>query len=61
MRRDKMKDLFISRVLNSIFAGEIYVFENDLYILDLEHVRMFILSSYVLLASINTIYKYGHA
>ena len=48
-------------MMNSIFAGEIYVFEIDLYISDLEHVRIFILSSYVLLASINRIYKYGQA
>ena len=27
----------------------------------LEHVRMLIFSSYVLLACINSVYKYGHA
>ena len=40
---------------------EVIIFEHGCYISALEHVRMLILSSYVLLACINTIYKYGLA
>ena len=36
-------------------------FELGCYISALEHVRMLILSSNVILACINAIYKYGHA
>ena len=39
-------------------VGEVYNFEHGLYISPLKHARLLILSSYVLLASINTIYKY---
>ena len=42
-------------------VGEVYIFEHGLYISALEHARMLILSEYVLLASINTIYIYCHA
>ena len=42
-------------------VGEVIIFEHGCYISALEYVRMLILSSYVLLACINTIYKYGHA
>ena len=37
------------------------IFEHGCYISALEYVRMLILSSYVLLACINAIYKYGHS
>ena len=40
---------------------EVIIFEHGCYISALEHVRMLILSSYILLACINAIYKYGHA
>ena len=40
--------------------GEV-IFEHGCFILALEHVRMLTLSSYVHLACINPIYKYGHA
>ena len=37
------------------------IFERGCYISALEHNRMLIVSSYILLAYINIIYKYGHA
>ena len=40
---------------------EVIIFEHGCYISTLEHIMMLILSSYVLLACINTMYKYGHA
>ena len=40
--------------------GEIYIFEHGLYISALEHVRMLILRSYLLLGYINTVWKYCH-
>ena len=42
-------------------VGEVIIFEHGRYISALEHIRMLIFSSYVLLACINTIYKHGHA
>ena len=42
-------------------VGEVIIFEHRSYISALEHVRMLILNSFVLLACINPIYKYGHA
>ena len=39
---------------------EVIIFKHLCYISALEHIRMLILSSYVLLACINKIYKYGH-
>ena len=42
-------------------VGEVYIFEHGVYIAALEHARMLILSNYVILAMINTIYKYCHA
>ena len=41
-------------------VGEVIIFEHGCYISALEHVRMLILSSYVLLACINAVYKYSH-
>ena len=49
---------YASMILCSV--GEVIVFEHGCYISALEHIRMLILSSYVLLECINTIYKYGH-
>ena len=40
---------------------EVIIFEHGCYISALELVRMLVLGSYVLLACINPIYKYGHA
>ena len=42
-------------------VGEVVIFEHGCYILALEHTKILILSSYVLLTGINTINKYGHA
>ena len=42
-------------------VGEVIIFEQGCYISALAHIRMLILSIYVLLECINTIYKYGHA
>ena len=42
-------------------VGDVIIFEHGCYISALEHIRMLILSSYVLLAYISTIYQYGHA
>ena len=42
-------------------VGKVIVFEHGCYISALEHIRILILSSCVLLACINTIYKYGQA
>ena len=42
-------------------VGEVIIFRYLGYISALKHIRMLILSSYVLLACINTIYEYGHA
>ena len=41
-------------------VGEVIIFEHGCYISALEHFRMLILSSYILLVCINAIYKYGH-
>ena len=40
---------------------EVIILKHRCYISASEHTRMLILSSYVLLACINKIYKYGHA
>ena len=42
-------------------VGEVSIFKDGSYISGLEHIRMLILSSYFLLACINTFNKYGHA
>ena len=42
-------------------VGKVIIFEHGCYISALKHIRMLILSSYVLPPSINTIYEYGHA
>ena len=42
-------------------VGEVISFEHGCYISALAHIRMSILSIYVLLECINKIYKYGHA
>ena len=42
-------------------VGEVIIFEHRRYISGLEEIKMVILSSYVLLACIKAIYKYGHA
>ena len=49
------------RLSDSVRCRRGYFFERGCYISALEHIRMLILSSYVLLACINPIYKYGHA
>ena len=41
-------------------VGEVIIFEHGCYISALEHIRMLVLSNYVLITCINTIYKYGH-
>ena len=41
--------------------GEVIIFEHGCYFSALEQFRKLILSNYVLLASINIIYMYGHA
>ena len=41
-------------------VGEVYILEHGLNISAFEHARMLILSNYVLLAFINTVYKYCH-
>ena len=41
-------------------VGEVITFEHVRYISALEHTRMLIFSSYVLLECINAIYKYDH-
>ena len=57
---DKMiQYIYSSMILCSV--DEVIIFEHGCYISALEHIRMLILSSYILLACINTIYKYGHA
>ena len=56
---DKMiQYIYSSMILCSV--DEVIIFEHGCYISALEHIRMLILSSYILLACINTIYKYGH-
>ena len=50
---------YICVILCSI--GKVIIFEQGCYISALENVMMLIFSSYVLLACINPIYKYGHA
>ena len=42
-------------------VGEVITFEHGCYISALAYIRMSILSIYVLLECINTIYKYCHA
>ena len=50
------------RLIDSVQCGRGFIiFEHGRYISALEHVRILILSNYVLLACINAIYKYGHA
>ena len=49
------------RLSNSVQYIWGYSFEHGCYISALEHIRMLILNSYVLLACINTIYKHGQA
>ena len=51
--------LYAQVVLRSV--GEVFIFDHGCYISALEHVRMLILSGYVLLECINAIYKHGHA
>ena len=46
---------------DSVRCRRSYYFEHGCYISALAHIRMLILSIYVLLESKNTIYKYGHA
>ena len=46
-------------ILHSV--EEVFIFEHGCYISALEYVRMLILNSYVPLACINAVYKYGHA
>ena len=41
--------------------GEVIIFKHKCYISALEQKRMLILSIYVLLTCMNTIYKFGHA
>ena len=48
------------RLSDSVKYRRGYYFLAGVYISALEHVRMLILSSYVFLACINAIYKYGH-
>ena len=50
---------YASVILCSV--GKATIFEHGCYIPALKQVRMLILNSYVLLACINVIYKYGHA
>ena len=40
-------------------VAEVIIFENGCYISALKHIKMVILSSYVLLECINTFYKYS--
>ena len=42
-------------------VGEVIIFVHGCYISALANIRRLILSIYVLLECINTIYKYGHA
>ena len=42
-------------------VGKVIIFEHGCHISALEHIKTLKLSSYVLLACINTIYEYGHA
>ena len=42
-------------------VGEVIIFSMGGIFSALEHIRTLIFSSYVLLACIKTIYKYGHA
>ena len=48
------------RLFDSVQRRRVIIFEHGCYIPALEHVRKIIFSSYVLLACINPIYKYGH-
>ena len=41
-------------------AGEVHIFKHRLYIAALEQARVLILSKYVLLGVINTMYKQSH-
>ena len=59
-RKLKYIILVLSRVI-LCNVEEIKIFEHELFISALEHARILILNSYVLHASINTIYKYCHA
>ena len=43
-----------------LYIVEVIIFEHGCYISALEYIRMLMLSSYVLVAGIDTIYKYGH-
>ena len=55
----KQNVLISLRLSDSASVREVYIFELERYISALEQTRMLILSNYVLLACINTIYKYG--
>ena len=72
MLRSSNQQLFHLSSVNQIFqyshaqvilcnVGQVYIFEHRLYISALEHARMLMLSDYILLASINTIYTCCHA
>ena len=49
------------RLSDSVESRRGIIFEHGCYISSSERFRMLMLSSYVLLACINAIYKYGHA
>ena len=57
----KQNDSIFLRLCDSVQCRRGYYFEHVSYISALEHIMMLILSSYVLLACINIIYKYGHS
>ena len=42
-------------------VGDVYIFNQGLYISALEHARTLILGKYILLVSINTVNKYYYA
>ena len=48
-------------ILCSVHVEEVLIFQNGYSISALKHIRMFLLSRYVLLTCKKTIYKYGHA
>ena len=55
---NKMFQYRFARVI--LYIVEVIIFEHGCYISALEYIRMLMLSSYVLVAGIDTIYKYGH-
>ena len=55
------KNVSISlRLSDYVHVGEVIIFVHGCYISGLEHIRMLILSNYVLLACKKTIYEYDH-